>query len=145
VPANISNENDLLHSLRATNLINAYRSYGHLDVNLDPLGLVMPCGMINVILDQARYHTCNEVKGWLMLNPRIRLHYLPAYSPNLNAIEPCWKIMHEHTTNNTYHPSFKRFTEKIWDFLHHTFPRKAHTWTDRLTDNFRIMGSELTA
>jgi len=103
---------------------------------------VMPCGIIHVILDQARYHTCHEVKAWLLLSPRIRLHYLPPYSPNLNAIEPCWKIMHEHTTNNLYHPSFKHFTEKIWEFLDHTFPQKAKSWTDRLTDNFRIMGNK---
>ena len=101
---------------------------------------VMACG---VILDQARYHTCKEVKVWLLLNPRICLHYLPPYSPNLNAIEPCWKIMHEHTTNNRYYPTFKHFTEKIWYFLDRTFPLHAKTWTDRLTDNFRIMGTKL--
>lgn len=101
---------------------------------------VMPCGVINVFLDQAGYHTCKEVKNWLLSNPRIRLHYLPPYSPNLNPIEPCWKIMHEHTTNNIYHPTFKSFTEKIREFLNHTFAQKAQTWTDRLTDNFRIIG-----
>jgi transposase len=106
---------------------------------------VMPLGIIHVILDQARYHTCKEVKEWLVKNPRIRLHYLPPYSPNLNSIEPCWKIMHEHTTNNIYHPSFKDFTEKIRNFFNHTFPKKALGWTDRLTDNFRIIGAKATA
>jgi hypothetical protein len=105
---------------------------------------IMPCGIINVILDQARYHTCKEVKNWLTSNPRILLHYLPPYSPNLNAIEPCWKIMHEHTTNNIYHPTFKQFTEKIHDFFDNTFPIKAQTWIDRLTDNFRVIGSKST-
>ena len=103
---------------------------------------LMPSGIIHVILDQARYHTCKEVAAWLLKNPRMKLHYLPAYSPNLNAIEPCWKIMHEYTTNNIYHSSFKQFSEKIWEFFHHTFPQKAQSWTDRLTDNFRIMGSK---
>jgi transposase len=107
--------------------------------------VVMPYGIVNVILDQARYHTCKEVKEWLLSHPRIRLHYLPPYSPNLNAIEPCWKIMHEHTTNNVYHPSFKNFTEKIWDFFNYTFPQKAHSWTDSLTDNFRILGNSAAA
>jgi transposase len=106
---------------------------------------IMPCGIINIILDQARYHTCKEVKSWLMLNPRVQLHYLPPYSPNLNAIEPCWKIMHEYTTNNIYHPTFKQFTEKIQDFLDNTFQLKALTLVDRLTDNFRAMGHRSTA
>jgi len=105
----------------------------------------MPLGVIHVILDQARYHTCKEVKEWLALNPRLRLHYLPPYSPNLNSIEPCWKIMHEHTTNNVYHPTFKDFTERIEEFFYRTFPKKASNWTDRLTDNFRIMGKKATA
>ena len=106
---------------------------------------VMPLGVIHIILDQAGYHTCQTVKDWLIQNQRIKLHYLPPYSPNLNAIEPCWKIMHEHTTNNAYYPSFKQFTEKIWGFINHTFPQKAQSWTDRLTDNFRIMGSSKPA
>lgn len=106
---------------------------------------VMPLGIVHVILDQARYHTCKEVKEWMALNPRIRLHYLPPYSPNLNSIEPCWKIMHEHTTNNLYHTTFRDFTEKIEEFLYDTFPKKARDWTDRLTDNFRIMGKKAAA
>ena len=110
---------------------------------LTSLLTVMPCGVINVILDQARYHTCKEVKNWLLSNPRIRLHYLPPYSPNLNSIEHCWKIMHEYTTNNIYHPSFKGFRDKIWDFFNNVFPENATLWTDRLTDNFRIMGTRI--
>jgi transposase len=105
----------------------------------------LPRGVIHVILDQARYHTCKEVKGWLLLHPRIRVHYLPPYSPNLNAIEPLWKIMHEHTTNNAYYATFKQFTEKIREFLNSTFPKNAQNWVDRLTDNFRIMGTVKTA
>ena len=104
---------------------------------------IMPVGIIHIILDQARYHTCKEVKSWLASNSRIQVHYLPPYSPNLNAIEPCWKIMHSHTTQNTYHATFKDFTEKIETFFNHTFPEKALAWTDTLTDNFRIMGSSL--
>jgi transposase len=34
------------------------------------------------------------VLEWVAKSPRIQLHPLPAYSPNLNAIEPAWKIMH---------------------------------------------------
>jgi len=101
---------------------------------------VIPKGVINIILDRAGYHTCGLVAEWLQHNPRIKLHFLPAHSPNINAIEPAWKIMHEHTTNNLYHPTFKQFSEKIRDFFATTFPQNARNWTDRLTDNFRIIG-----
>ena len=74
---------------------------------------VLPGLVLHIILDQARYHTCAAVEEWAAKNPRIKLHFLPAYSPNLNTIERVWKIMHGHTVNNAYSPAFKTFTEKI--------------------------------
>jgi transposase len=91
---------------------------------------------IHVVLDAARYHTCPAVLDYVRTS-RIRLHHLPPYSPNINAIEPCWKIMHEHVTDNHYYPTFKQFTEAIFTFLSVTFPNNARLWTDRLSDNFR--------
>ena len=105
----------------------------------------LPGMVLHIVLDQARYHTCAAVKAWVAQNPRIRLHFLPAYSPNLNAIEPAWKIMHENTVNNVYSPTFKTFTEKIRSFFAYTFPKNARLWTDRLTDNFRPRYSPLLA
>jgi len=102
--------------------------------------VVMPFGIINIILDQAGYHTSKEVSDWIALNPRIKLHFLPTYSPNLNIIERVWKIMHENTTNNQYYATFKQFTEAIDKFLKVTFKEKAKNWTERLTDNFGIIG-----
>jgi transposase len=100
----------------------------------------MPCGILNVILDRGRYQNCAAVWAFAAVNPRLKLHYLPPYSPNINAIEPAWKIMHEHTTNNRYYATFKDFTEAIRHFFNVSFPKNALAWTDRLTDNFRIMG-----
>ena len=77
--------------------------------------------------------------------PRLRLHFLPAYSPNLNPIERLWKILHEHTVNNIYAPTFKIFTENILGFFNHTFPLKSALWVDRLTDNFTPRFSSLIA
>jgi len=101
----------------------------------------MSRGILHVILDRGRYQNCVAVWAFAAKNPRLRLHYLPPYSPNINAIEPAWKIMHEHTTNNQYHATFKAFTEKIRHFFDDTFPKNALEWTDRLTDNFHMLGS----
>ena len=98
-------------------------------------------GILHIILDRGRYFYCAAVWEFAANNPRLRLHYLPSYSPNINAIEPSWKIMHEHTTNNRYHATFKQYTEAIREFFDVTFPQKARDWTDRLTDNFRIIGA----
>jgi transposase len=105
----------------------------------------LPHHLLHIVLDRARYHTCAAVLEWVAQNPRIRLHYLPAYSPNLNAIEPAWKIMHENTVNNVYSPTFKIFTETICRFFGEVFPKNAPLWVDRLTDNFRPRYSPLHA
>jgi transposase len=97
---------------------------------------------IHVICDCARYHTCPAVMDYVKTS-RIKLHHLPPYSPNLNAIEPCWKIMHEHVSDNRYYPTFKQFTEAILQFLNVTFPKKATLWIDRLSDNFRPLQSPI--
>jgi len=96
----------------------------------------LPGFVLHIILDQAGYHTNPAVAAWLAQQPRIVLHFLPAYSPNLNVIERLWKILHEHTVNNVYSPTFKIFTETILGFFNDTFPQKASLWVDRLTDNF---------
>ena len=95
---------------------------------------------IHVVLDAARYHTCPEVMDYVRTS-RIRLHHLPPYSPNLNIIERCWKIMHECVTNNRYYQTFNQFTEAILTFFKTTFPANARLWTDRLSDNFTTLHS----
>jgi len=95
---------------------------------------------IHVVLDAARYHTCPEVMDYVRTS-RIKLHHLPPYSPNLNVIERCWKILHECVTNNRYYPTFNHFTEAILAFFTTTFPNSARLWVDRLSDNFRPLQS----
>lgn len=63
---------------------------------------------VHLIWDRAGYHTGQNVKEYLnKTNCRIKVHYLPPRSPNLNPIERLWKIMHEHVSNNrTYERQF---------------------------------------
>jgi transposase len=103
----------------------------------------IPSGNINIILDRGGYQHCKAVWEFVENNPRICLHYLPPYSPNLNTIERLWKLLHEHTTNNIYHPNFKSFTEKIHEFFNKTFAENKTQWASILTDNFRITNSPL--
>jgi len=117
----------------------------HMIAFLSYLLVQLPRGTIHLIFDQARYSKCAETEAWLALNPRIRLHFLPSYSPNLNAIECLWKLMREHVMYNRYYAHFKDFTEAIRGFFSTTFPQNATRWTERLTDNFRVMNSPLLA
>ena len=68
---------------------------------------------IHVIWDQAGYHTSQEVRGFLETS-RIKVHYLPPRSPNLNPIERLWKIMHEYVSDNKVYAKFKDFKKSLF-------------------------------
>lgn len=93
-------------------------------------------GTIHLILDQAGYHTCDEVvKKAKKLN--IKLFFLPPYSPNLNPIERLWKVMNEHARNNKFFKSANEFRQAITDFFQHTLPGIASGLSSRINDNFQ--------
>lgn len=76
-----------------------------------------------VILDNAGYHYSKEVKAVINNSPRLRLVYLPPYSPELNLIERVWKFFKKKVLYNKYYQdvqSFKsaaiHFFQKIGDY-----------------------------
>jgi transposase len=101
-----------------------------------------PHAVLHVINDRGRYNTCPVVAEALEKLDIVQ-HLLPPYSPNLNVIERCWKIMHEHVTNNTYYPTFTAFSNALDHFFNVTFKEKARSFIDRLTDNFTPIHSQL--
>jgi transposase len=93
-----------------------------------------------VILDNAATHTAPPVRAWLARpGCRTRLIFLPAYAPNLNAIERLWQVMHRHVTHNTYYPDFRSFAEAVMRFFTATLPENWHEIRDTVTDNFHII------
>jgi transposase len=94
---------------------------------------------IHLIWDQAGYHTCKEVAEYLITS-RVRVHFLPPRSPNLNSIERLWKIMHEYVSNNRVYKKFKDFKEALFDFFNLTMPNIKDELISRVTDNFRVAG-----
>jgi transposase len=63
---------------------------------------------IHIILDQSGYHRSQLVRDKAS-EQNIMLHYLPAYSPNLNSIERVWMVMNEECRNNIFFSSAKCF------------------------------------
>jgi transposase len=94
---------------------------------------------IHLIWDQAGYHTCKEVEEYLATS-RIKVHFLPPRSPNLNSIERLWKIMHEYVSNNRVYKKFKDFKEALFTFFDLTLPSIKDELVSRVTDNFRVAG-----
>jgi transposase len=93
---------------------------------------------IHLIWDQAGYHTSQETKDFLKTS-RVKVHYLPPRSPNLNPIERLWKIMHEYVSNNRVYERFKDFKKSLFDFFDHTIPNIREILVSRITDNFQTL------
>lgn len=93
---------------------------------------------IHLILDRGSYNTSKETKE-IAEKYNIKLHYLPAYSPNLNPIERVWKIMNEHVRNNKFFNSAGEFREDIANFFKVTWPQISQSMVDRVNDSFQIL------
>ena len=90
---------------------------------------------IHVILDNARSNKNKALEDYLKTS-KIRVHYLPPYSPNLNPIERLWKIMRENTTYNRYYEKFESFTDSIRGFFNDLTLLRDILET-RINDNFQ--------
>jgi len=93
--------------------------------------------VIHLILDQAGYNKASEVREHAF-QLGIHLHYLPAYSPNLNAIERLWKVMNEETRNNVFFKTAKEFKSRIRRFFGEELPEILPNLRSRITDKFHI-------
>ena len=58
-----------------------------------------------LIIDNGPCHNLSDAgKLWLQANQhRIELHRLPPYSPELNPMEPVWKVTRKMTTHNRFY------------------------------------------
>ena len=95
---------------------------------------------LHIILDGAGYHRSEVVKQ-AALDLKIQLHYLPAYSPNLNPIERLWKVMNEKSRNNVYFKSKREFQASLDRFFDVTLPEIADSLASRINDNFQVLKS----
>lgn len=71
---------------------------------------------IHIFCDNAPYYRNKRVKQYLE-SSRVRLHFLPPYSPNLNPIERLWKWMKERVIYNTYYEHFEEFKMAVMGFF----------------------------
>lgn len=94
---------------------------------------------IYIIVDNARYYRSN-VLGEALEDTKIKLIFLPPYSPNLNVIERYWKFFKKKVMNNRYYDTFAEFTEACKSFF-----RKRKKYLPELqtllTENFHIQNA----
>jgi transposase len=99
---------------------------------------------IHVILDNARYYHSKQVRDWLARHKKIKLHFLPAYCPNLNLIERLWKFFNGKVRNNRYYDTFANFTQACRNFF-----RCRKKWTkqlrSRITQKFQLFKNNVAS
>jgi transposase len=103
-----------------------------------------PHGKIHLILDNARYYHAKEVLAWRRHHTRVKLHFIPPYSPNLNIIERLWLYYHKKVTHNRYFPNFEDFKQATLYFFRH-LKRYESDLSKLLTDNFQTYPASAVA
>ncbi len=87
------------------------------------IGIYRRCKRIHLILDNYVIHKSKKVMTFLAhAGAKIRLHFLPAYSPNENNIECLWKQMHDHVTRNHKHADVDLLLKDVYFFLDNIQP-----------------------
>lgn len=72
---------------------------------------------IVVILDNAKYHYSQEVKEIVEKSSRLKLVYLPSYSPELNLIERVWRFFKKKVLYNKYYKNLEDFRKAAIKFF----------------------------
>ena len=100
---------------------------------------------VHVFCDNARYYR-NKIVIEYLKTSRVRLHFLPPYSPNLNPIERLWKWMKERVIYNTYYSEFEDFKSAIFGFFTALSTLAAESvlgqdFRSRVRDRFHLIGA----
>src|SRR5437868_6219839 len=103
---------------------------------------------IHLFSDNARYYK-NKIVDKHLETSKIRLHFLPPYSPNLNPIERVWKWMKERVMYNTYYEYFDDFKTAVIGFLEGISNLDpdcllGQAFASRVRDKFRPIGAPIS-
>lgn len=73
---------------------------------------------IVLVVDNYRIHKTQSVQRLLSkVRDRLRLYFLPTYSPRLNRIEHVWRHFRRNVTDNFYFKAMSRLLHAVEAFL----------------------------
>lgn len=70
-------------------------------------------GRILILWDGLQAHRSKAVRAWLENNPRIQVHRLPAYAPELNPVEGLWGWMKGTLLANVCEESLEPIIDRV--------------------------------
>ena len=74
--------------------------------------------LLHFVLDNYGIHHSRLVKAWLRdRGQRVRLHFLPPYSPNDNPIERVWQDLHANVTRNHTRRTLPWLLKDVWAWI----------------------------
>jgi transposase len=98
---------------------------------------------ISLILDNAAAHRSGLVKDYAE-NSKIKLVYLPPYSPNLNLMERVWGLLRRNLLGNSFNETYSDFKKSIKTFFNKTLSAKKEEWLlPLITDEFQCFDGHL--
>lgn len=90
---------------------------------------------IFAIADNAKYYKSRLVNEFLETS-KVKMVFLPPYSPNLNIIERLWKFFKQKVLRGYYYENFEEFREKTIDFFRNVAIIYKEELNTLLTENF---------
>jgi transposase len=77
-----------------------------------------PIGKIVLVLDNARIHHAKLLEPFLdEMNGRLKLVFLPPYSPQLNIVEGLWKWLKSDVINNVFYHTVAEIRQNVRTFM----------------------------
>lgn len=85
---------------------------------LQKVVVAYPTGKIVLILDNARIHHAKLLEPFLSeMNGRVKLVFLPPYSPQLNIVEGLWKWLKADVINNVFYHTVEEIRQNVRTFM----------------------------
>lgn len=80
--------------------------------------------LIDLWVDQARWHKGKRITEFLFSHSRLFINYIPKYHPELNPQEMLWRTMRYEETTDTYYETFEELVLSVFKRFQSWRPKK---------------------
>ena len=80
--------------------------------------------LIDLWVDQARWHKGRRITEFLSCYRRLAINYIPKYHPELNPQEMLWRTIRYEETTDTYYETFEELVLSVFKRSRSWKPKK---------------------